>query len=80
MRLAMCMPGFPDRGDFEMLESLLVDSVEPEEGEEQIGVDAFGAGPIGHDEPRVNAFEGSFRDDDRYLFDRGFHLTAPFVV
>ena len=62
--------GVADGGDLDVLVALLVDGVEPEEREEQVGLDALGAGAVGHDQAGVDPVEGSLGDDDRDLLDR----------
>jgi hypothetical protein len=62
--------GVADGGDLDLLVPVLADCVEAEEGEEEVGFDAFHAGAVGHDQGGVNALEGAFGDDDRDLFDR----------
>ena len=60
-----------------MLVAGLVDGVEAEEGEEQVGFDAFGAGAVGHDQPGIDPVEGSLGDDDRDLLDGVGHGGRP---
>jgi hypothetical protein len=62
--------GVPDRGDLDLPDAVLADRVEAEEREEEIGVDSLHPGAVGHDQARVDAFEGALRDDDRHLLDR----------
>ena len=51
--------GVADGGDLDVLDALGVDGVEAEEGEEQVGLDAFGAGAVGHDQRRGRCPRGS---------------------
>ena len=67
--------GISDRRQLDVLVPGLVDGVETEEGEEQVGLDPFGPGSIGHDQSRVDPFEGSLGDDDRNLLDGVTHVS-----
>ena len=51
--------GVADGGDLDVLVPPLRDGVQTEEGEEQVGLDAFGPGPVGHDEGRIDSLEGA---------------------
>ena len=66
-------PGVADRGDLDVTEALRVDGVEPEEGEEEVRLDALGARTVGHDQSRVDALQRALRDDDGDLFNRVAH-------
>jgi hypothetical protein len=82
--------GVADRGDLDLLEAILADRVEAEEGEEEVGLDSLHAGAVGHDERGIDPFERALGDDDRDLLDRRWlgrgslrmfeqlcHLSAP---
>ena len=51
--------GVADGGDLDVLDALGVDGVEAEEREEQVGLDALGAGAVGHDQRRGRCPRGS---------------------
>src|ERR1017187_3128390 len=51
--------GVADCGDLDVLVAFPVDGVEAEEGEEQVGLDAFGPSAVGHDQCRVDALQRS---------------------
>src|SRR5207244_2420613 len=46
--------GVADGGDLDLLDAVCADRVEAEEGEEEVCLDAFHAGAIGHDETWVD--------------------------
>ena len=62
--------GVADGGDLDLLVAVLADRVEAEEGEEEVGLDPFHAGAVGHDQAGVDALERALGDDDRDLLDR----------
>ena len=62
-----------DGRDLDVLVPLLAHGVQAEEGEEEIRLDALRAGPVGHDEGRVDALQGPLRHDDRDLGDAAVH-------
>src|SRR5262245_28955027 len=66
-------PGIANSRQLDVLVACLVDGVEPEEREEDVGLDAFGASTVGHDKAWVHAVERTLRDDDRDLLDRVGH-------
>jgi hypothetical protein len=49
---------------FEVLVPCPVDGVQAEEREEQIGLDALGACPVGHDQGRIHTFQRTLGHDD----------------
>src|ERR1039457_4448509 len=66
--------GVADRRHLYVLVLGLVDRVQSKEREEDIGLDALHAGPVGHDQPRVDPLEGALGDDDGDLLDGVAHL------
>jgi hypothetical protein len=69
--------GIPDCRDLDVLMARLVNGVEAEEREEQVGGDAFGASTVCHDQTGVDPVQRPFGDDDRYLVDlRGHELRG----
>jgi hypothetical protein len=60
-------------GGPDVLVTLPGDGVQAEEREEQVGLDALGRRPAGHDEGRVDPFQRALRHDDRDLLDGGVH-------
>jgi hypothetical protein len=63
-------PGVSDGGHLDLGVAVFADRVEPEEGEEEVGLDSVHAGAVGHDQAGVDALERAFRDDDRDFLDR----------
>jgi len=59
-----------DGGDLDLRVAVGADRVEAEEGEEEVGLDAFHAGAVGHDQAGVDALERALGDHDRDLLDR----------
>jgi hypothetical protein len=59
-----------DGCDLDVLEAILADRIEPEEREEDVGLDALHARAVRHDQAGVDPFEGTLGDDDRDLLDR----------
>ena len=55
--VARCSPGLPTVATLMWSWRSPVDDVEAEEREEEIGLDALGAGAVGHDQRRVDTFE-----------------------
>src|ERR1019366_10032833 len=66
--------GIADGRDLDVLVARLVDGVEAEEGEEEIGVDTFSACAVRHDESGVDTVQRTLRDDDRHLVDGCGHI------
>ena len=62
--------GVADGGDLDLLVAALPDRVEAEEGEEDVGVDAFHPGAVGHDQAGIDPLERAFGNHDRDLLDR----------
>jgi hypothetical protein len=62
--VAKCSPGLPTVANLMCSLRALWHGVEPEEGEEQVRFNAFGSGTVGHDQARVDPFEGTLGDDD----------------
>jgi hypothetical protein len=60
--------GVAHGGDLEVVEGLVGEGVQAEEGEEERGLDALHAGTIGHDQGGVNAVERAPAHDDGHLF------------
>ena len=61
--------GVADGGELDVLVPGLVDGVQAEEGEEEVRLDALGAGAVGHDQCRVDALQGTLGHDDGDLVD-----------
>ena len=62
--------GVADGCDLDLLVAVLADRVEAEEGEEEVGLDPFHAGAVGHDQAGVDPLERALGDHDRDLLDR----------
>jgi hypothetical protein len=58
-----------DGGDLDLLVAVLADRIEPEEREEEVGLDPFHAGPVGHDQAGIDPLERALGDHDRDLLD-----------
>ncbi len=59
----------PDGRDLDVVDPFAVDRVESEEREEEVCFDAFGSRAVRHDQPGVDPFERSLRNDDRHFLD-----------
>jgi hypothetical protein len=62
--------GVADGRHLDLGVAVFADRVEPEEGEEEVGLDPIHARAVGHDQAGVNALQRSLRDDDRDFLDR----------